>query len=111
MNMTAEEDKSLARVMALEEKHTLHRERSLKIDGHHLTLMEDVDRLEDVLETVVMVLLQNVLPTKCPSTKRPSTKHPWIQNVLLYKKSFHKTSTDTKRPCLQNVLPQNVLPL
>jgi hypothetical protein len=47
--MTAEEDKSLARVMALEEKHTLHRERSLKIDGHHLTL----DRLEDVLEAVV----------------------------------------------------------
>jgi hypothetical protein len=37
--------------------------------------------------------LQNVLPTKRSFTKRPSTKRP-----------AYKTSMDTKRPCLQNVL-------
>ncbi len=53
--------------------------------------------------------------TKRPSTKRPfyktsiDTKRPWIQNVLLYKTSNlqnvhrYKTSMDTKRPSLQNV--------
>jgi hypothetical protein len=37
----------------LEEKYDLDRERSLRMDGHRFTLMEDVDRLEDILEAVM----------------------------------------------------------
>ncbi len=65
--------------------------------------------------------LQNVLSTKRPSKKRPSTerpiyktslhsKRPRLQNVPPTKRPSLKTSSPTKRPCLQNVLPQNVLP-
>jgi hypothetical protein len=43
-NLTDEEDKLSERMSALEEKHALYSERSLRMDGHCFTLMEDVDR-------------------------------------------------------------------
>ncbi len=50
------------------------------------------------------ILPQNVLFTKCPAYKTSmDTKRPWIQNVLLYKTSFpqniiaYKMSLPTKR--------------
>jgi hypothetical protein len=52
-NLTAEEDKIVDRVDMLEEKYRLDKERELRMDAHRFTLMEDVDRLEDILEAVV----------------------------------------------------------
>jgi hypothetical protein len=48
-----EEDKVVERVDVLEEKYRLDKERELRMDAHRFTLMEDVDRLEDILEAVV----------------------------------------------------------
>jgi hypothetical protein len=52
-NLTAEEDKAMDRIDVLEEKYRLDKERELRMDAHRFTLMEDVDRLEDILEGVV----------------------------------------------------------
>jgi hypothetical protein len=52
-NLSAEEDKVVERVDVLEEKYRLDKERELRMDAHRFTLMEDVDRLEDILEAVV----------------------------------------------------------
>jgi hypothetical protein len=52
-NLSAEEDKAVERIDVLEEKYRLDRERDLRMDAHRFTLMEDVDRLEDILEAVV----------------------------------------------------------
>jgi hypothetical protein len=52
-NLSAEEDKVMERIDVLEEKYRLDRERELRMDAHRFTLMEDVDRLEDILEAVV----------------------------------------------------------
>jgi hypothetical protein len=53
VNITDEEEKIEGKLRSLEEKHTLDRERGVRMNGHRFTLMEDVDRLEDVLEAVV----------------------------------------------------------
>jgi hypothetical protein len=52
-NLSAEEDRVVERVDVLEEKYWLDKERELRMDAHRFTLMEDVDRLEDILEAVV----------------------------------------------------------
>ena len=52
-NITAEEDKMEGRLQVVIEQQSRDRERSLRMDGHRFTLMEDVDRLEDILEAVV----------------------------------------------------------
>ncbi len=52
----------------LEEKQNLDRERRLRMDGHHFTLTEDVDRLEDILEAVVTGVV-NTWHTAFLSTK------------------------------------------
>jgi hypothetical protein len=52
-NLSVEEDKVVERVDVLEEKYRLDKERDLRMDAHRFTLMEDVDRLEDILEAVV----------------------------------------------------------
>ena len=52
-NLTAEEDRAMDRIDVLEEKYRLDKERELRMDAHRFTLMEDVDRLEDILEGVV----------------------------------------------------------
>jgi hypothetical protein len=41
------------RIDVLEEKYRLDKEREMRMDAHRFTLMEDVDRLEDILEAVV----------------------------------------------------------
>ncbi len=41
------------RIDVLEEKYRLDKERELRMNAHRFTLMEDVDRLEDILEGVV----------------------------------------------------------
>jgi hypothetical protein len=52
-NLSAEGDKALERIDVLEERYRLDKERELRMDAHRFTLMEDVDRLEDILEAVV----------------------------------------------------------
>jgi hypothetical protein len=52
-NITEEEDRMEGKLRAIEEKHDLDRERGVRMNAHRFTLMEDVDRLEDVLEAVV----------------------------------------------------------
>jgi hypothetical protein len=52
-NITEEEEKMEGKLRALEEKHDLDRGRATRMNAHRFTLMEDVDRLEDVLEAVV----------------------------------------------------------
>ena len=52
-NITAEEDRMEGRLQGVIEQQGRDRERSLRMDGHRFTLMEDVDRLEDILEAVV----------------------------------------------------------
>jgi hypothetical protein len=52
-NITEEEEKMEGKLRALEEKHDLDRERAVRMNAHRFTLMEDVDRLEDVLEAIV----------------------------------------------------------
>jgi hypothetical protein len=52
-NITEEEERMEGRLRGLEEKHDLDRERAVRMSAHRFTLMEDVDRLEDVLEAVV----------------------------------------------------------
>jgi hypothetical protein len=52
-NLSADGDKALERIDVLEEKYRLDKERDLRMDAHCFTLMEDVDRLEDILEAVV----------------------------------------------------------
>jgi hypothetical protein len=52
-NLTADGDRVMERIDTLEEKHDQDRQRSLRMDGHHFALMEDVDRLEDIMEAVV----------------------------------------------------------
>jgi hypothetical protein len=52
-NITDEEEKIEERLRGLEESHNIDIERGVRMSGHRFTLMEDVDRLEDVLEAVV----------------------------------------------------------
>jgi hypothetical protein len=52
-NLSVGEDKALERIDVLEEKMGVESARRLRMDGHRFTLMEDVDRLEDILEAVV----------------------------------------------------------
>jgi hypothetical protein len=52
-NITMEEDKLESRVSELEQKHKSDKDRDSRMAAHRFTLMEDVDRLEDVLEAVV----------------------------------------------------------
>jgi hypothetical protein len=52
-NLSAEEDKAVESIDVLEEKYRLDKERDLRMDAHRFTLMEDVDRLEEILEAVV----------------------------------------------------------
>jgi uncharacterized NAD(P)/FAD-binding protein YdhS len=52
-NLSADGDKALERIDVLEEKYRLDKERDFRMDAHRFTLMEDVDRLEDILEAVV----------------------------------------------------------
>jgi hypothetical protein len=51
-NITVEEDRMESRVSELEKKHNSDKDRGSRMAAHP-TLMEDVDRLEDVLEAVV----------------------------------------------------------
>jgi UDP-N-acetylglucosamine 2-epimerase len=51
-NLSAEEDRVVERIDVLEEKYRLDKERELRMDAHRFTLMEDVDRLEDILEAI-----------------------------------------------------------
>jgi hypothetical protein len=52
-NITMEEDRMESRVSELEKKHNTDKDRGSRMAAHRFTLMEDVDRLEDVLEAVV----------------------------------------------------------
>jgi hypothetical protein len=52
-NITMEEDRLESRVSELEQKHKSDKDRDSRMAAHRFTLMEDVDRLEDVLEAVV----------------------------------------------------------
>jgi hypothetical protein len=52
-NITMEEDRMESRVSELEKRHNTDRDRGSRMAAHRFTLMEDVDRLEDVLEAVV----------------------------------------------------------
>jgi hypothetical protein len=52
-NLTMEEDKMESRLSEIEQKHKSDQERGIRMAAHRFTLMEDVDRLEDVLEAVV----------------------------------------------------------
>jgi hypothetical protein len=52
-NLTDDEERMEGKLRALEETHSLDKERGIRMNGHRFTLMEDVDRLEDVLEAVV----------------------------------------------------------
>jgi hypothetical protein len=52
-NITAEEDRMESRVSELEKRHKADKDRDSRMAAHRFTLMEDVDRLEDVLEAVV----------------------------------------------------------
>jgi hypothetical protein len=52
-NITMEEDKMESRMSKLERKHNSDKDRGVRMAAHRFTLMEDVDRLEDVLEAVV----------------------------------------------------------
>jgi hypothetical protein len=52
-NITMEEDRMESRVSELERKHNADKDRGSRMAAHRFTLMEDVDRLEDVLEAVV----------------------------------------------------------
>jgi hypothetical protein len=52
-NITAEEDRMESRVSELEKRHKADKDRDSRMAAHWFTLMEDVDRLEDVLEAVV----------------------------------------------------------
>ena len=52
-NITMEEDRMESRVSELERKHNSDKDRAVRMSAHRYTLMEDVDRLEDVLEAVV----------------------------------------------------------
>jgi hypothetical protein len=51
-NITMEEDKMESRMIELERKHSSDQDRGVRMAAHRFTLMEDVDRLEDVLEAV-----------------------------------------------------------
>jgi hypothetical protein len=52
-NITEEEDRIEGRMRTIEENHNLDRDRSMRMNAHRFPLMEDVDRLEDILEAVV----------------------------------------------------------
>jgi hypothetical protein len=52
-NITMEEDRMESRVSELERRHSSDKDRGTRMAAHRFTLMEDVDRLEDVLEAVV----------------------------------------------------------
>jgi hypothetical protein len=52
-NLSADGGKVMERIDVLEERHKMDQERELRMDGHRFTLMEDVDRMEDILEAVV----------------------------------------------------------
>jgi hypothetical protein len=52
-NITMEEDRMESRVSELERKHNADKDRGSRMAAHRFTLMEYVDRLEDVLEAVV----------------------------------------------------------
>jgi hypothetical protein len=52
-NLSADGERALERIDVLEEKYRVDQERELRMDAHRFTLMEDVDRLEDILEAVV----------------------------------------------------------
>jgi hypothetical protein len=52
-NITKEEDRMESRVSELERRHKADKDRDIRMAAHRFTLMEDVDRLEDVLEAVV----------------------------------------------------------
>jgi hypothetical protein len=52
-NLTDDEERLEGKLRTLEETHSLDKERGIRMNGHRFTLMEDVDRLEDVLEAVV----------------------------------------------------------
>jgi hypothetical protein len=52
-NITEEEDRIESRMRTIEENHNLDRDRGMRMNAHRFTLMEDVDRLEDILEAVV----------------------------------------------------------
>jgi hypothetical protein len=52
-NITMEEDRMESRVSELEKKHNADKDGGIRMAAHRFTLMEDVDRLEDVLEAVV----------------------------------------------------------
>ncbi len=52
-NLSAEGERALECIDVLEEKYKVDQERELRMDVHRFTLMEDVDRLEDILEAVV----------------------------------------------------------
>jgi hypothetical protein len=52
-NLSADGEKALERINVPEEKHKVDQERRLRMDAHRFTLMEDGDRLEDILEAVV----------------------------------------------------------
>jgi hypothetical protein len=51
-NITMEDDRMEGRVSELEERHNSDRDRGVRMNAHQFTLMEDMDRLEDVLEAV-----------------------------------------------------------
>jgi hypothetical protein len=52
-NLSADGEWALECIDVLEEKYRVDQERELRMDAHRFTLMEDVDRLEDILEAVV----------------------------------------------------------
>ncbi len=76
-NIIEEEDKLKDRLRRVEEKHNLDRERSVKMNGHRFTLMQDMDKLQDVL-VAVMTGAMNTRHTAYLSAKAGLFRRPLL---------------------------------